>query len=168
VSFLRLIYYGTVTRLHWHFVRRIIVVGKLSIIAAALILTGTMFALSLTSPDKIQSDNVTAPEVQDIIAGGYSANISSLLEEAGNEITDEDIAEYYQQLCDGYGLDEQPSATAHQEPPAVTDIVPVENINRTALSSILEGAGSDIGDNEIAEFYYQFLDKAGWEIESKE
>jgi len=144
------------------------VVGKLSIIAGTLILTGTMFALGLTSPDTIQSDNITVPQVQETIAGGYSANVSYLLEEAGNKITDEDIADYYQQLCDGYGLDEQASASSHQEPPAVTNIIPVENINRTALSSILEEAGSGIRDEEIAEFYYQFLDKAGWEIESKE
>lgn len=143
-------------------------VGKLSIIAGTLILTGTMFALGLTSPDTIQSDNVTIPEIQDTIVGGYSANISSLLEKAGNEITDEDIAGYYEQLCDGYGLDEQSSAMVQQEPFAATDIVPVENINRTALSSVLKGAGSDIRDKEIAEFYYQFLEKAGWDIESKE
>ena len=142
-------------------------VGKLSIIAGTLILTGTMFALGLTSPNTIQSVNMAVPEVQGTIAGGYSANISSLLEEAGKEITDEDIADYYRQLCDGYGLDEQSSAMAHQEPPAATDIIPVENINRTALHSILDVAGSDIRDKEIAEFYYQFLEKAGWQIESE-
>jgi len=144
------------------------VVGTLSVVLGTSMLIGTVFVLPLTSPDTIQSDNLTASEVQDTIAGGYSANISSLLEEAGNEITDEDIADYYQQLCDGYGLDEQASALSHQEPSAVTNIIPVENINRTALSSMLEGAGSDIHDKEIAEFYYQFLDKAGWEIEPQE
>jgi len=144
------------------------VAGILFIILGTAMLVGTIFVMPLTSLDTIQSDNVTIPEVRDTIAGACSDSISSLLEEAGNEIADEDIADYYQQLCDGYGLDEQSSAMSHQEPPAVTNIIPVENINRTALSSILEGAGSGIRDKEIAEFYYQFLDKAGWEIEPKE
>jgi hypothetical protein len=138
------------------------------IILGTVMLIGTIFILPLTSLDTIQSDNVTVPEVQDTIAGVYSNSASSLLKEAGNQITDEDIADYYRQLCDGYGLDEQSSAMAHQEQNAATDIIPVENINRTALCSMLEEAGSTIRDKELAEFYYQFLDKAGWGIEPKE
>ena len=102
------------------------------------------------------------------MVSGYSVNISSMLEEAGNNISDEDIAEYYRLLCDRYDLDEEISLTTLQEEGIESGVVSVEDINRTALNSMLGQAGSTIHDEELAEFYYQFLDKAGWEIEPEE
>jgi hypothetical protein len=144
------------------------VVGTWFIILGTVVVISTTLVLPLTSLDTAQSDSVTLPAVQDTIAGVCSESVASLLKEAGNEIADDDIADYYQQMCDEYGLYENTTAVALQEPPAATDIIPIEDINRIALSSMLEGAGSNIHDTEIAEFYYQFLDKAGLRIEPKE
>jgi hypothetical protein len=139
---------------------------------AGMILTGALFigAPSLVSVAG-QPDNSSPPddsgltEVLPDITKAYQEAIVSSLRAAG-EGTDEEIAQFSQQLIQGYGLEELPSEAAETEEIDLADLLPdIERINYTALTLPLQEAGKNIRDEEIAEFYYTFLKKSGWAIE---
>ena len=86
-------------------------------------------------------------------------DILFLLQEAGNEIQNNDTEQFYQKLIQGYELTETPDT----ENPDVTDILPdIKKISNTALSLPLQEAGKSIRDEEIARFYYELLESLGW------
>lgn len=92
--------------------------------------------------------------------------IIMMLEEAAENIQDDELAYFYQELLQEYELLEQPAATVDDEPINSTAVLPdIFKINRTAITLPLQEAGRNIQDKEIADFYYRFLMGAGWAIE---
>ena len=86
-------------------------------------------------------------------------DILFLLQEAGNEIQNNDTEQFYQKLIQGYELTETPDTESQD----VTDILPdIKIISNTALSLPLQEAGKSIRDEEIARFYYELLESLGW------
>ena len=93
----------------------------------------------------------------------YYQGVTSALTEAASKIEDEDLAQFYQKLVDGYELGEASSWLApddgSDDPEAVPDI---EKISRHAITLPLLEVSDNIQDEDIAEFYQDFLEKAGW------
>jgi len=97
----------------------------------------------------------------------YHETIRSLLREAGDEIQDKDIDQYYHKLVQEYDLDEASSGVAPADNSSPAEMLPdIKNITQKALNLPLKEAGKNIQDKEIARFYYKLLKDAGWEIES--
>lgn len=108
------------------------------------------------------SETVTTETLTDNTT--FRENIYSLLQDAGNEIQDYDTWRFYQKLVQAYELDEVPE-TEPGEDPTVAEILPdLNKINFVALYLPLEEAGRNIQDEELAQFYYKFLQSAGWSI----
>jgi len=106
---------------------------------------------------EMSSDNTT-----------FRGDVYSILQEAGNEIQDTDTSQYYQKLIQGYELDEPFPELPEGEEPSPADILPdITKINQIALTLPLQEAGKNIQDDEIAEFYYSFLESAGFTIGSQ-
>jgi len=98
----------------------------------------------------------------------FREDVYSLLQEAGNEIQDSDTNQYYQKLIQGYELDEPLPELPEGEEPSPADILPdITKINQIALTLPLQEAGKNIQDDEISEFYYSFLQSAGFTIVSQ-
>lgn len=94
----------------------------------------------------------------------FRENIYSLLQDAGNDIQDYDTWRFYQKLVQAYELDEVPGAEPGEDP-TVAEILPdLNKINFVALYLPLEEVGRNIQDEELAQFYYKFLQSAGWSI----
>lgn len=122
--------------------------------------------LSLTSSTaKAEGSSLadTLPDITEI----YHEALVRPLQEAGGEIQDSDIAQFYQKLLREYGLDEPSSGITQDEHLGLAGMLPdIENINYTALALPLQEAGRNIQDKEIAEFYYRFLEATGWTSKS--
>ena len=120
-------------------------------------LSSTPAAGEANSPDTMEpvSDNTT-----------FRENIYLLLKEAGSEIQDEDMGQFYQNLIEAYELDEEPSGTPEDGDPSPADILPdINKISRIAIFLPLQETGKNIQDKELAQFYYKLLADAGWPIE---
>ncbi len=92
--------------------------------------------------------------------------IISVLEQAGQNIQDDEIARYYWKLLQEYELESPSLVIEEDEPSGPAVVIPdIEKINRAAIALPLQEAGRNIQDKEIAEFYYRFLNGAGWNIE---
>lgn len=80
--------------------------------------------------------------------------------EAEKTIQDENLKQYYRSLIEEYNLDTLTIQVT------TTELLPdIEHIIRTAMSMPLKEAGKNIRDKEIADFYQEFLNDAGWEFE---
>jgi hypothetical protein len=137
--------------------------GAIVIPALVLVLLGSLSSAPATGESgdsevtEMSSDNTT-----------FREDVYNLLQEAGNEIQDSDINQYYQKLIQGYELDEPLPELPEGEEPSPEDILPdITKINQIALTLPLQEAGKNIHDDEIAEFYYSFLESAGFTIESQ-
>ena len=131
-----------------------------------IMLTGVLFLGPLSpEPAKGQFEDLSADVWTESVKAYYQA-LNSSLQEAGDEIQDEDLKQFYWKLKQEYGLDKLASEIAQDEYPDPTEVLPdIENINRTAITLPLEEAGKNIKSEDIARFYYRFLRDAGWEIE---
>jgi len=137
--------------------------GVIMIPALVLTLLGSLPSVSATGESgssevtEMSSDNTT-----------FREDVYFLLQEAGNEVQDGDISQYYQKLIQGYELDEPLPELPEGEEPSPADILPdIEKINQIALILPLQEAGKNIQDDEISEFYYSFLESAGFTIGSQ-
>jgi len=137
--------------------------GAIVIPALVLALLGSLSSAPATGESgdsevtEMSSDNTT-----------FREDIYNLLQEAGDEIQDGDINQYYQKLIQGYELDEPLPELPEGEEPSPEDILPdITKINQIALTLPLQEAGKNIQDDEIAEFYYTFLESAGFTIGSQ-
>ena len=96
----------------------------------------------------------------------YRGALTSVLQDAAEEIQDDSLAGFYQQLLQEYGLDqadqEKPSSDTSLEE-ALPDI---KKIHGAAMKLPLQEAGKTIRDEDLARFYHDFVKSAGWEIES--
>jgi len=134
--------------------------GVIVIPALVLTLLGSLSSVPTTGESggsavtEMSSDNTT-----------FREDVYSLLQEAGNEIQDSDTNQYYQKLIQGYELDEPLPELPEGEEPSPADILPdITKINQIALTLPLQEAGKNIQDGEISEFYYSFLESAGFTI----
>jgi len=106
-----------------------------------------------SQPETLLSDNIT---------DSYQS-ISSVLTEAANQFQDEDLARFYGKLIDSYELDEASSWLAPGDGSDDPGIVPdIEKITRMAITLPLLEVRAQIQDEDIAAFYQDFLEKAGW------
>ncbi len=121
---------------------------------AGVLLAGALFAGPLSplpmmaEPDDTGTDPATGDSP--ISAAG---TIAEVLNGTADGITDTDIAAYYEKLVDSYRLDEM---AAGAEP-----LPDIDNITRQAIMLPLQEAGKTIQDEEIAEFYQDFLVRTG-------
>lgn len=91
----------------------------------------------------------------------YSGAIIQPIAKAGEEIKDEDVSRYYDELVRECSLD-QP--LPESEDPSLTDMVPdITKINQTAITMPILKARETITDEKIREFYDRFLKSVGWE-----
>ncbi len=133
-----------------------------------VILTGILFTgpLSLI-PTIAQSEDSSLTKTLPDIAGIYREALTSSLQEAGDEIQDKEIAQFYRKLLREYELDEPSPGIAQAEHSSPTEVLPdIKKINYIAITLPLQEAGRNIKDKEIAQFYYKLLESAGWTIES--
>ena len=119
-------------------------------------------ALSST-PVTGQSDSSTTTETLTDNTT-FRENIYLLLQDAGDEIQDYDTWRFYQKLVQAYELDEVPETEPGEDPTAAEILPDLNKINFVALYLPLEEAGRNIQDEELARFYYKFLQSAGWSI----
>lgn len=135
---------------------------------AGMILTGILFMGPLSSiPMMAQSDDPGLTETPVDNAEIYHKALISSLQEAGEEIQDNDIDRFYWKLIRGYELDKLSPGTAQAEHSSPTEVLPdIKKINHRALTLPLQEAGKNIQDEEIAQFYYKLMKDAGWTIES--
>jgi len=119
--------------------------------------------LSSPFPMAATSGNTSQPDSLSGNLTAYYDMVTSPLTEAAEKFQDEDLARYYQKLIGRYQLDQSSSWLApedgSEDPEAVPDM---ERINREAISLPLLEVRDDIKDKEIAAFYQDFLEKAGW------
>jgi len=135
--------------------------GAIVIPAILLVLLGPLSSAPATG----ESGGSEVPELSSSNTT-FREDVYSILQEAGNEIQDSDTNQFYQKLIRGYELDQPPSEPPGDEEPSPADILPdLTKINRVALVLPLEEAGKSIRDDEIAEFYYTFLEGAGFTID---
>jgi len=135
------------------------------------LLTGVTVAavlfMVLPSPFSLManSGNTTEPDGTSDNMTAYYLSATSALLEAADKFQDEDLSRFYQKLIGSYALDDASSWLApddgSDDPEAVPDI---EKIQRAALTLPLLEAGNQIRDPGIAEFYQDFLKKAGWTL----
>ena len=141
-----------------------IIIGLFTgMILAGVLFMGPLSQISATA----QPADTNLTETRTDNAEIYREALISPLQEAGNEIQDKDIDQFYQKLLQEYELDEASYEVAQAEPSSPLDVLPdIKNINRKAISLPLREAGKNIRDKEIARFYYELLKDAGWTIES--
>ena len=115
------------------------------------------FPMAATSGNTSQSDTLS-----DNITASYQS-ISTVLTEAANQFQDEDLARFYGKLIDSYELDEGSSWLAPDDGSDDPGVVPnIERITRLAITLPLLEVRAQIQDEDIAAFYQDFLEKAGW------
>jgi hypothetical protein len=133
-----------------------------------MILTAALFWVAWSiNPITVQSDDSCPPETPTDTSGTFNNAFNSSLQEAGKNIQDEEMAQFYQKLLQEYELDDPSSWTTPDESSDPEDVIPdVGKISHTALTLPLQEAGKNIRDEEIAQFYYNLLRDAGWTIES--
>jgi len=87
--------------------------------------------------------------------------IITALEEAGKTISDADLKNFYNTLVERYDLEN----TVSLDSELITGTLPdVDHIVKTSMVLPLEHAGEHIVDSDIRDFYYRFLEDAGWEM----
>ena len=136
---------------------------------AGTILTGALFMgpFSLT-PVIGQSEDPCAVKTLPNIANTFHDGLTAPMQQAGEEITDHGTGQLYQKLLREYELDEsfhEMTQAEHSKPTAV--LPDIKKINNAAITLPLEEAGKNIQDEDIAQFYYKFLESTGLAIESE-
>lgn len=135
----------------------------------SVILTGVLFMGPLSQvPTTAQADGSSPAETPPDILEFYQKSLTSPLREAGNEIRGKDMGQFYGKLLREYELNELPQETAQSGLPSLTRAIPdIKKIDNAAITLPLREAGRNIQDEDIARFYYQLLESAGWEIEPR-
>ena len=132
-----------------------------------MILTGAISVVLFSLPSTMgQSDGSSLMEMLPDLPEIYAKALSEPVRAVGDEIQDEELSQFYQELVQECVVDNPSSATTEDESSGLAALLPdIKKINRTALLLPILKAGEDIQDKEIAKFYYQFLKDVGWEIE---
>lgn len=135
---------------------------------AGMILTGALFMGSVSAtPAKEQTEDSSLVEMLPDLAQTYRKSLTSPLQAAGDEIRDNDTGQFYRKLLREYDLDEPSPGIAQTENSSLTEVLPdIKNINYVAITLPLQEARKNIQDEDIAQFYYKFLQSVGLAIES--
>ena len=105
------------------------------------------------------SSGPTLPMQQ--IANAYKQALVSPLNKAGAEITDPNIASFYQKVVQGYALNGT-SGNSSNSQGGLSSLVPnLKKIFETALNTSLQQAGTQITDKDIGDFYNNFIQQIG-------
>ncbi|MEE9398979.1 MAG: hypothetical protein V3V23_01785 [Dehalococcoidales bacterium] len=133
-----------------------------------MLLTGALFmGVLAANPANGQSGDFNLTDMLPDITGIYHESLISPLQEAGKEVTDSDIGRMYQKLLREYELNELSREAGQGENFNPAKMLPdIQNINRVAITLPLEEAGKNIQDEEIAQFYSEFLESAGLTAQS--
>lgn len=130
-------------------------------ILTGIVLTCSLIAVPLTSSTSASSQNNEPYESSPTDATDIDKEgILNTLKQAGAEINDKDIAEYYQFLVEQ--LDRLDGIQVSDEMDPFPDI---NGIVRLSASLPLQEAGKNIEDEDIARFYHDFLEDVGWEFD---
>lgn len=130
-------------------------------ILTGIVLTCSLIAVPLTSSTSASSQNNEPYESSPTDATDIDKEgILNTLKQAGAEINDKDIAEYYQLLVEQ--LDSLDGIQVSDEMDPFPDI---NGIVRLSASLPLQEAGKNIQDEDIARFYHDFLEDVGWEFD---
>lgn len=130
-------------------------------ILTGIVLTCSLIAVPLTSSTSASSQNNEPYESSPTDATDIDKEgILNTLKQAGAEINDKDIAEYYQLLVEQ--LDSLDGIQVSDEMDPFPDI---NGIVRLSASLPLQEAGKNIEDEDIARFYHDFLEDVGWEFD---
>ena len=105
-----------------------------------------------------QYTNPNYSAIQQDSEDSYKERINSLLEQAGGNIEDAELHQFYQKLIQDYGLDSSTSDMAQAAGENGEDILPdFQKIFDTSLKSPFQEAAKDITDEELAEVYHNIL-----------
>ena len=130
-------------------------------ILTGIVLTCSLIAVPLTSSTSASSQNNEPYESSPTDATDIDKEgILNTLKQAGAEINDKDIAEYYQFLVEQ--LDRLDGIQVSDEMDPFPDI---NGIVRLSASLPLQEAVKNIQDEDIARFYHDFLEDVGWEFD---
>lgn len=124
-----------------------------------LLVSGNVAPQSANAQDAASVSNETQPEY---VGAVREAMLSPLLKTV-NETASTDSGKFLKKLVDAYGLDKLPQGD--QQGVGLVDIIPdFKSINENAISLPLTEAGKNIHDPAIAAFYYDFLQRSGFNI----
>jgi len=129
--------------------------------AIAFATNGNIFAKTLSEQPTLSTSSSapTLPTRQ--IADAYKQALVSPLNKAGAEITDPNIASFYQKVVEGYALNGTSENSSNNEG-SLSSLVPdLKKIVETALNTSLKEAGKQIKDKGIADFYNSFIQQIG-------
>ncbi len=130
-------------------------------ILTGIVLTCSLIAVPLTSSTSASGQNNEPYESGPTDATDIDKEgILNTLKQAGAEINDKDIAEYYQLLVEQ--LDRLDGIRVSDKMDPFPDI---NGIVRLSASLPLQEAGKNIQDEDIARFYHDFLEDVGWEFD---
>jgi len=129
------------------------------LIASAIVFAtnGNTFATALSGQSS--SSTSTLPTKQ--IADAYNQALVSPLKKAGMEITDPNMATFYQKMVEAYGLDRTTEDSANGKGGLESLLPNLKKIIETALNTSLQEVGKQIKDKEIADFYNRFIQNIG-------
>ncbi len=114
---------------------------------------------SVNGQDVQPGANVTEQE----LIGTIREAMLSPLQMTINESASTDSGKFLNVLVNEYGLEDLPQA--NQEGTGLVGLVPdFKSINEKAINLPLAEAGKNIRDKEIAVFYYDFLQRSGFDV----
>ena len=149
----------------WQAAREGVALRKSIVGLLAGVILATVLFICLPSPFPMAttSGNTSQPDtLSDNLTDSYHT-ISTVLTEAANQFQDEDLARFYGKLIDSYELDDGSSWLAPDDGSDDPGVVPnIDRITRLAIALPLLEVRAQIQDEEIAAFYQDFLEKAGW------
>ena len=133
--------------------------------AAGMVLMGVL-VIGPLSPATANGQEAGEDKLLDAdIAGTFRESLITPLQTAGEEIRDADLKRFYKKLVSAYHLEDIPETDIDSDDPQLEKLLPdIKVINEAALSLPLREAGKNIRDPEIASFYYDYLERAGWDI----
>jgi hypothetical protein len=134
-----------------------LITGVILGIALTLFIVAGTYASTATSE---QSNEGYEAGSTDGLSDHEKGDILDFLKQAGSEINDQDIAEYYQFLIEQYDLADNVTVCDNLD-----SLLNINKIVRQAAGLPLQKAGSNIRDAEIESFYHDFLEKVGWEFD---
>ena len=107
---------------------------------------------------KAAADNITYVKLPPEVVQAYNSALTTPLNKAADEVTDPDLARFTKNLIASYSL----GTTATDKEQSAASLVPdMKNITKIASDSVLNEAGKNIKDKEIAEFYDSFIKSIG-------
>ena len=120
----------------------------------------SVFIVLFIAASSIKADSNDSELPVADISDMYKQAVASPLIEAGNDINNNEISQFYENLIASYQLNNPPSTDSTSL--SLASLLPdIKNIYKTASDLPLKEAGKQIQDKEIAEFYNNFISEIG-------